>query len=374
MKKTAIVWLFVLGLVMLARSNFLSAQITLTAKDAPSTTDIYFVMANAETVAVDLGQPGANRFWDFSNIVFTGEDYWRVVDFNRSPFAHRFPTGNLTYKVIEYEKDTTFITYNYARLTETELTQLGRGVYQVVGTDTSLKEIVVAKRTKPQLHLPVTYGIPDWDSVVEVDTIYSGFKATVIDSNYNRVDGWGTIKAALGEFPCLRIRQDHSTMAYVELIPGFKIKYPVEINVNYYWVTNDYGIIATVTGMSDPQNKPVPDPIYSTAKSVNIMTQFLTSVKNVASGSVVKEFELLQNYPNPFNPQTTIRYRISEPGEVKLKVFNFAGQEIATLVNTRQNPGSYEIEWNAGNLPSGIYYFRIEMNNQRLTRKGLLLK
>lgn len=374
MKKTVIVWLFVFGLFLLVRSIFVFAQITLTAKDAPSTTDIYFVMANAETVAIDLGQPGANRFWDFSKITFTGEDYWRVVEFNSSPFAHRFPTGNLTYKVTEYVKDTTFITYNYARLTETELTQLGRGVYQIVGKDTSLKEIVVAKRTKPQLNLPVTYGIPDWDSVVEVDTLYGGFKATVIDSNYNRVDAWGTIKTALGELPCLRIRQDHSTMAYVELIPGYKIKYPVEINVNYYWVTNNYGVIATVTGMSDPQNKPIPDPIYSTAKSVNIMTQFLTSVKDMISGSAPKEFGLLQNYPNPFNPQTTLRYWISEPGEVTLKVFNVVGQEIATLVNIRQNPGSYEIQWNAGNLPAGIYYFRIEMNNQRVTRKGLLLK
>ncbi len=371
MKKNAIIWLLLVGLVSLGWSDFLSAQITLTSKDAPSTTDIYFVMANADTVPIDLGQPGENRYWDFSNIVFTDEDHWRVVEFNSSPFAYRFPDGNLAYRVTEYEKDTTFITYNYARLTETELTQLGRGVYQVVGTDTTIKEIVVAKRTKPQLYLPVSYGNPPWDSIIEVDTLYLGLQVTVIDSNYNTIDAWGTIKTVLGEFPCLRIRQDHVTFARPKLFPS--LKFTVEINVNYYWVTLQYGIIATVTGMSDVNN-PNPDPNYKVAKSVNIMKTFLTSIGDITQNETPGSFELWQNYPNPFNPKTSLRYRISEPGEVQLKVFNLAGQEIAILVHTWQNPGSYEIEWNAANLPSGIYYFQLDANNHRLTRKGVLLK
>jgi hypothetical protein len=357
-------------------SNFVFAQspITLTQDDAPSELGIYFVMGTADTAAVNLGEPGENKYWDFSNIPLTGEDYWRVVDFNSSPFADRFKSlnGNLAYEVTEYVHDTTFITYNYARLSDTELTQLGRGKYKIVGTDTTIKEMIVAKRTKPQLNLPVKYGNPRWASVIEFDTVYLELEATVKDSNYNQIDAWGTIKTAFGEFPCLRIRQDHSTFATPAIIPG--LKFPLEININYYWVTNDFGIIATVTGMSDPQNKPIPDSIYSTAKSVNIMTNFLTLVRNIPSVEVPYQFELFQNYPNPFNSRTTIHYQLNEPAEVKLRVFNIAGQEIALLVRARQNPGRYEIEWNAGDLPSGVYYYQVQINDDRLTRKCLLLK
>jgi hypothetical protein len=362
-------------------SNLVFAQspITLTRDDAPSELGTYFVMGTADTVAVNLGEPGENKYWDFSKITLTGEDYWRVVDFNTSPFADRFTSlnGNLTYQVSEYVKDTTFITYNYVRLIDTELTQLGRGIYKIMGNDTTIKEIIVAKRSKPQLNLPVEFGNPKWDSVIEFDSVFNfvfvKVEATVKDSNRNQIDAWGTIKTAFGEFPCLRIRQDHSIFARAKDYPGLKLA--IEININYYWVTNDFGIIATVTGMSDPQNKPIPDSIYSTAKSVNIMTNFFpTSIKNITSGAVPLEFELFQNFPNPFNPRTTIRYQLKEPAEVKLRVFNIAGQEIALLARARQNPGRYEIEWNAGDLPSGVYYYQINANQNVVTKKCLLLK
>ncbi len=367
-----IFYLIVGGLLMIGgRFNLIFAQITLTSKDAPSALGVYFVMSYADTVAVNLGEPGENKYWDFSNVPLEEEDYWRVVDLNTTPLGYRFPNGNLAYKVTEQVQDTTFITYNYVRLTDTELTQLGRGVFKVVGTDTTVKNIVVAKRTKPQLNLPVTYGNPEWASILELDTLYLGFEATVKDSNYNRIDAWGTIKTAFGEFPCLRIRQDHSVFARAKLLPSLKLA--LEINVNYYWVTHDYGIIATVTGMSDVTN-PNPDPIYTIAKSINIMTNFLTSIQDVTSGAVPQEFELLQNYPNPFNPKTTIRYQLNAPAEVKLKVFNIAGEEVALLVRAKQNAGNFEVEWNAGNLPSGIYYYQIQANQNQVTRKCLLLK
>ena len=358
-------------LLLFGMSKFIFAQITLAKDDAPSELGDYFVMGTADTVSVNLGEPGANKYWDFSNIPLTGEDYWRVVDFGSSPFANRFPTGNLAYQVTEYIQDTTLITYNYVRLTETELTQLGLGKYKIVGSDTTINQLIVSKRSKPQLNLPVNYGDQEWASVIEFDTVYIGLQATVIDSNHNQIDAWGTIKTHFGEFPCLRIRQDHSTFAIPALFPG--LKYPLEINVVYYWVTNDYGIIATVTGMSDAAN-PNPDPNFSTAKSVNIMTNFLTSVRNTAQVENPRDFELFQNYPNPFNPSTTIRYQLNEPAEVRLRVFNLAGQEVALFVRAKQEPGSHEIEWNAGELPSGIYYYQVQANNNILTRKSLLLK
>jgi mannose/cellobiose epimerase-like protein (N-acyl-D-glucosamine 2-epimerase family) len=75
---------------------------------------------------------------------------------------------------------------------------------------------------------------------------------------------------------------------------------------------------------------------------------------------MLEEFELHQNYPNPFNPSTTIKYDIKELTDVELKVFDILGREINTLVNEQKPLGSYEIEFNASGLPSGIYFYRLQ--------------
>ena len=72
------------------------------------------------------------------------------------------------------------------------------------------------------------------------------------------------------------------------------------------------------------------------------------------------EYELYQNYPNPFNPSTTIKYEIKELTDVELKVFDILGREIITLVNEQKSPGSFEIEFNASGLPSGVYFYRLQ--------------
>jgi DNA-binding beta-propeller fold protein YncE len=71
------------------------------------------------------------------------------------------------------------------------------------------------------------------------------------------------------------------------------------------------------------------------------------------------QFQLDQNYPNPFNPTTKIRYSISQTSNVIIKVFDILGNEIATLVNEEKLIGNYEVEFNATNLPSGIYFYHL---------------
>lgn len=92
-----------------------------------------------------------------------------------------------------------------------------------------------------------------------------------------------------------------------------------------------------------------------------------------------KIFNLSQNYPNPFNPTTTIKYSI--PNEtsnfafnVRLNVYNALGEKVATLVNEVQQPGNYEVAFNASNLTSGIYFYSLSSGNVVLTKKCLLLK
>jgi hypothetical protein len=94
--------------------------------------------------------------------------------------------------------------------------------------------------------------------------------------------------------------------------------------------------------------------------------------------SLPATYALEQNYPNPFNPVTTIRFAIPEPAQVTLKVYSITGQEIATLVNERREPGTYAIPFNAAGqgkaLASGVYFYQIVAGNYTATRKLILLK
>jgi choice-of-anchor B domain-containing protein len=75
------------------------------------------------------------------------------------------------------------------------------------------------------------------------------------------------------------------------------------------------------------------------------------------------EYKLHQNYPNPFNPTTTISYQLPKAGEVELSIYNLLGQNVASLISTRQQAGHYNIEWDASDFSSGIYYYRIEVRD-----------
>jgi hypothetical protein len=87
-----------------------------------------------------------------------------------------------------------------------------------------------------------------------------------------------------------------------------------------------------------------------------------------------KTYTLFQNYPNPFNPSTTIRYSVSKPGLVSIIVYDLLGKKVRTLVNKEQSAGNYAVQFNANELSSGIYFYRIETGNFVDTKKLLLLK
>jgi len=163
----------------------------------------------------------------------------------------------------------------------------------------------------------------------------------------------------------------------------------------YAWV-GSYLIAGMSTGMfwsSDngtTWNDPTPN--YMQGSYVNCVTQ---SVSNVYAGAgnfvykraineiigitvsntqVPEKFNLSQNYPNPFNPSTTIQYSLSSSQFVTLKVYDVLGNEISTLIDEHKQAGFYEVSFNASSLPSGSYFYRLQIGNYSETKKMLLLR
>ncbi|MCF8239873.1 MAG: T9SS type A sorting domain-containing protein [Melioribacteraceae bacterium] len=106
---------------------------------------------------------------------------------------------------------------------------------------------------------------------------------------------------------------------------------------------------------------------------------------------LAKEFKLYQNYPNPFNPTTKIKYTIptvernavslkknkrfgKSHYNVSLRVYSILGEEITTLVNEAKQPGTYEVEFDAAKLPSGVYFYRLNAGDYSETKKMILIR
>ncbi len=136
---------------------------------------------------------------------------------------------------------------------------------------------------------------------------------------------------------------------------------------------------ASVTEKVNPLNI-LTGPAAVTQKSKSAGTRFaitITPSTNSVSNetdSKVTEFALDQNYPNPFNPSTTINYSVKNSGAVNISVYNLMGQKVAELVNETKSAGSYNVTWNASEVSSGMYYYRLEAGGQSLTRKMTLIK
>ena len=136
---------------------------------------------------------------------------------------------------------------------------------------------------------------------------------------------------------------------YDSLFPGnFNLKFEILSDGWIYWIDSTKVI---VTGVEEATEQPL-------------------------------AFRLEQNFPNPFNPTTTIKYSIpdvetrhaSSLQSVTLKVYDILGREIALLVNEKQKPGYYEVKWDAGNQPSGVYFYRLRAGSFNQVKKMLLIK
>ncbi|MBK9227422.1 MAG: T9SS type A sorting domain-containing protein [Ignavibacteria bacterium] len=114
--------------------------------------------------------------------------------------------------------------------------------------------------------------------------------------------------------------------------------------------------------------------ISCASRGVAVLTFDSISTNISIQETQVSDFNLRQNYPNPFNPVTNVEFTILNPGFVSLKIYDAIGKEVTTLVNADLKRGNYKYEFDASNLPSGAYFYKLSTQNYSETKKMLLLK
>jgi len=144
----------------------------------------------------------------------------------------------------------------------------------------------------------------------------------------------------------------------------------------YRWLgsttTDANGIF--VFDITDPLVEAVSVTASTSATGTSSFAYFQT-VTDVENEEIIPtEFSLHQNYPNPFNPSTTINFSIPSSEFVTIKVYDLLGNEVATLIDEYRPAGSYEVDFNAADLPSGVYLYRIQAGDFTEAKKMILLK
>jgi hypothetical protein len=208
---------------------------------------------------------------------------------------------------------------------------------------------------------PITFSDLSVDQFVEVkmilnaDSTLLALRIKIEDgTNFSKVTGFtGIVNGASIHLPTGNYTISNQTVA---IDNNFNL-----INVNQ--LTNGQQVI--VWAVVDASSNKMALQIQSKVDSP-------TGVEE--SPVVVDEFVLEQNYPNPFNPSTKIKYQIATSNPVSLKIYDVLGNEVATLVNEVQSAGKYEVTFDAHRLSSGVYFYKLQIQNIVETRKMILLR
>ncbi len=114
--------------------------------------------------------------------------------------------------------------------------------------------------------------------------------------------------------------------------------------------------------------------IYALGIGSGILYRIRPSTNGIENSTEPVNFSLQQNYPNPFNPETTVKYSLLKPGFVKINIYNAEGRHIVTLFEGMKQAGENKVKWNAEGVPSGVYFCKMEFENNTLERKMVVVK
>ena len=350
--------IYFLVLFVLITNNIVFPQFTITPSYMPVIGDTLKTSV-VDTTGLTPGESGENKTWNFSNITIFPGNPWEEVYLlpSSTPYGNQFPGANVATK-----NNNPDIDYHYYQNTATEWNMIGFACNNFMKWFTT---------PYCRFHYPMAYG-SEHNSTYKAHS-YSG-QATVYTTGFRtlNVDGYGTIiLPGITYNNVMRVKIIDESFDTVK-VGGNVVSTSHTIITNYWWYRNGYKF-------------PVFDYGYAVSNTMPGFKFAAVSVKNVPvfinqiSTTVPDKFNLYQNYPNPFNPATKIKFDIS--GSVKLKmlnvkliVYNITGKEITTLVNEDLNPGTYEVTFDAADLPGGIYFYRLTAENYSDTKKMVFIK
>jgi len=222
----------------------------------------------------------------------------------------------------------------------------------------------------PNRTITSIYVHPDSPNVALVT--FSGFGAGKV---YKTTDGGSTWTNISGNLPDTPI---NDILIYYPGTPTSTYLVATDVGV---FITNDFGANWSELADGLPNTVAIHLDYNESGNKIRVgthgrgvyETSIVTGVINY-SNAVPKEHRLFQNYPNPFNPTTNIRYAVPERGHVSLAVYDALGREVSRLVDESQAPGTYTATWDARNMASGVYYYRLTAGGFAGTKKLLLVR
>lgn len=222
----------------------------------------------------------------------------------------------------------------------------------------------------PSRVITSVYVHPDSSNVAIVT--FSGFGAGKIYKTTNGAASWFSVSGNLPDSPC------NDGMFYY---PGFSTSTLLAAMDIGVFVTTDYGATWSELAEGLPNTVSISLDYNQATGKLRIGTHGrgtweANGVIGIISynSKVPASYALSQNYPNPFNPVTNIKYDLLRSGEVRLAVYDMVGREIETIINSRQNAGSYVVQFDASRLTSGVYFYTLRTGDYTATKKMVIVK
>jgi hypothetical protein len=231
------------------------------------------------------------------------------------------------------------------------------------------------RTASPDPYEGLAYFFPGVASVAELqqDVDVSLYKKTIDDSTQHFIfEGY---VRAYGQSPA---DQSRIILEFLDTLKTTKID---SFDSGDYSNTTEW-VQITDTTIAPPQTRYIRIKLKSTRRNGSNNDGYYDGLSLIVYDPVgirkerynlVTNFILLQNYPNPFNPVTNIEFHIPQSGLVSVKIYDILGQEIATLIDQTLPAGQHQVRWDAGNISSGVYFYRLQVGKNLVANKKMLL-
>ncbi len=331
------------------------AQITITSGDVAN----MFAVGNSVTIhtdtlqsSVDIGSPGGGNNWDFTMLQSNLTVSLESVDPASTPYIGDFPGANIcTYSLGSAGGDQIEI-WSYSILNGT-FDNLGNAM--IISSQPGFLVEIRNDPYRRTFEHPMTIN-SQWSHPFTQTMWVNG--TPLIPSSVTLsavVDAYGTMTIPGGaSYEALRIRDEITISGLTMVSYNFVAKNGAQVSVSAVDANPPTSGTINVNGTS-----------YNGALTT-------TGVEQISG--LPEDYSLSQNYPNPFNPTTTIEFSIPQASYVTLEVFNSIGERLGELISKELSSGSYNYKWNASNLTSGIYIYKLQAGDFIQTKKMVLMK